>query len=185
MIFLLILLAISVTSYSQHFALKNNLIYDATLTPNLGMEFGLGKKVTLDISGGYNPFTFSDNKKFKHWLVQPELRLWTCEKFDGLFFGIHGHAGEYDIANIDVPFGLFDKLEDHRFKGHLYGGGLTIGYQWVLGKHWNLEAAIGGGYARIHYNKYGPEKDAPRIEKDDYNYFGITKAAISFIYIIR
>lgn len=170
---------------AQHFAIKNNFLYDATLTPNLGVEFGLGKKTTLDISGGYNPFEFNDDKRFKHWLVQPELRFWPCEKFNGFFWGIHGHGGEFSVAGIKLPFGLFSNLEEHRYEGYLFGGGLTIGYQWVLGKHWNLEAAIGGGYARIHYDKYPCPGCGDKQETDNYNYFGVTKAAISIIYILR
>ncbi len=185
-IFLLISLMISVASYSQHFALKNNLVYDAMLTPNLGMEFKLGKRVTLDLSANYNPFTFNDNKKFKHWLAQPELRFWTCEKFNGTFFGIHAHGGEYDVAGIKLPFDLFKNLEHNRYKGYFYGGGISIGHQFVLSKHWNFEASIGGGYARIEYDKYDVlPKDAPKKEKDHYNYFGVTKATLSLIYIFR
>lgn len=54
-------------------AVKTNLLYDATSTFNLGFEFGLGKKWTLDVSGNYNPWTFSENRKMKHWLIQPEI----------------------------------------------------------------------------------------------------------------
>lgn len=171
--------------YAQHVGLKNNLVYDATLTPNLGVEVGLGKKTTLDITGGYNPFEFNNGKKFKHWLVQPEFRFWTCERFNGLFFGLHAHGGEYNVAGLHLPFGLFKSLRDHRYEGYFYGGGVSIGYQWILGKHWNLEASIGGGYARIHYDKYKCEDCGPKLKTGNYNYWGPTKAAISIIYIIH
>lgn len=66
-IFLLgVAILLSVTMNAQHVALKNNLVYDATTTPNLALEIGLGKKTTLDLYGGYNPFTFGDHKRFKH-----------------------------------------------------------------------------------------------------------------------
>ena len=38
-------LLFSLSMSAQHFALKNNLLYDATTTPNLGFEVGLSKKV--------------------------------------------------------------------------------------------------------------------------------------------
>ena len=85
-------ISISVAISAQHVALKNNLLYDATTTPNLALEIGLGKKTTLDLYGGYNPFTFGGNKRFKHWLVQPEFRYWTCERFNGTFWGLHLHG---------------------------------------------------------------------------------------------
>lgn len=80
-------------------AVKTNLLYWATTTPNAGFEFGLGKKTTLDISGGYNPWTLNSdkNRKVKHFLVKPEFRYWLCERFQGHFFGVHAGYGEYNI----------------------------------------------------------------------------------------
>lgn len=80
-------ISISVAVSAQHVALKNNLLYDATTTPNLALEVGLGKKTTLDLYGGYNPFTFGNHKRFKHWLAQREFRYWTCERFNGSLLG--------------------------------------------------------------------------------------------------
>lgn len=37
-------LLFSLQSFSQKVVLKNNLVYDALLTPNLSVEFSLGKK---------------------------------------------------------------------------------------------------------------------------------------------
>ena len=55
-------------TYLPKIAIKTNALYWATSTPNLGLEIGLAKKLTLDISGNYNPWKFSDNKQLKHWL---------------------------------------------------------------------------------------------------------------------
>ena len=59
-------------AYLPKFAIKTNALYWATSTPNLGFEVGLAKKLTLDISGNYNPWKFGDERQIKHWLVQPE-----------------------------------------------------------------------------------------------------------------
>ena len=72
---------------------------------------------------------------------------------------------------------------DHRYQGWLAGGGLTYGYQWLLGRHWNLEASIGVGYAYLDYDKYLCHKCGRRIGADSRHYFGPTKAAISLIYL--
>ncbi len=79
-------------------AIKSNLLYDATTTINLGAEFGLGKKTTFEIPINLNAWGMSDNKKFKHWMVQPEFRFWSCEVFNGFFWGIHGHAGQFNVG---------------------------------------------------------------------------------------
>lgn len=117
-------------------ALKTNMLYDATSTFNLGFEFGLGKKWTFDLSGNYNPWTFSDNRKMKHWLVQPEMRWWTCRRFSGHFFGLHGHYAQYNMGGM-LPWGfhsgkMFGKIENrnilsHRYEGWLAGAGISYG----------------------------------------------------------
>lgn len=180
-----LLLMMTLVAYSQDFAIKNNLVYDATLTPNLGVEIGLGKKTTLDLNVGYNPFTYDNGKKFKHWLAQPEIRFWNCERFNRAFWGIHAHGGEFDVSGKHLPFGIFPNLDNHRYEGYFYGGGISFGYQWILGDRWNLEASIGAGYARIHYEKYNCHKCSPLLKEDNYNYWGVTKATLSFIYFIK
>lgn len=74
------------TLSSQTVAVKTNLLYDATTTINLEGEVKLAARWTLGLSGNYNPWTFSEDKKMKHWLIQPEARYWLCESFAGHFF---------------------------------------------------------------------------------------------------
>ncbi len=54
-----VLLAIAVTGMTQgvkaqSVAVKSNMLADAFLNPNLGMEVGLAPKWTLDITGQFN-----------------------------------------------------------------------------------------------------------------------------------
>lgn len=165
---------------AQHAAVKTNVIYGATLTPNLSVEFGLGKKTSLEIAGGYNWFTYSDNKKMKHYLIQPEFRYWFCERFARSFIGFHVHGGEFNVGGI----GPFTTIKNHRYEGYFYGAGASFGHQWALGKRWGLEAEIGVGYARLEYDKYGCHKCAPRIDTDHYNYFGVTRASVAVVFYL-
>ena len=66
-------------------AVKTNVAIDAVAIPNLGVEVGLSKKLTVDIPFYYNPWKYSDNKMLKLVMVQPELRYWLCDKFNGHF----------------------------------------------------------------------------------------------------
>ena len=147
---LAILLASVNSSLAQKWAVKSNLLYDATATINLGVEAALGPRVTLDISGNYNPWEFGD-ARWKHWLIQPEVRYWLCE----------------------------------RFNGHLYGAGLSYGYQWLIGKRWNLEATVGLGYARLWDRKYPIAECGEVIRTRSRNYFGPTKIGLALIFIIK
>lgn len=167
------------------FVLKTNLFYAATTSINLGAEFRIDDKKTWTLPLGYNPWTFSDNKKMKHWLVQPEFRFWSCEAFNGFYWGIHAHGGEYNIGGLKLPFGMFPTLEEHRYQGYFYGGGLGIGYQWILNNHWNLELGLGAGYTRFEYDKYRCEHCGEKIKTGGSNYFGPDRIALSLIYIIR
>ncbi len=169
----------------QAVAVKTNLIYWGTTTPNLAVEAGLGKRTTLDLVGTYNPFTFSKNAKIKHYTIQPEFRRWNCERFNRGFWGIHATWGEFNAGNIDMPFGLFSGLKNNRYEGYMVGGGVSYGYQWYLGPHWNLEATIGVGYLYLDYGQWGTDRCDPKKKNDTYHYFGPTKVGISFVYLFK
>jgi len=156
------------------------LLYDATATINLGVEAALGPRVTLDISGNYNPWEFGD-ARWKHWLVQPEVRYWLCESFNGHFFGLHAHYAEYNAGGIDFS----TAFRHNRYQGHLYGAGLSYGYQWLIGKRWNLEATVGVGYARLWDRKYPIAECGEVIRTRSRNYFGPTKIGLTLIFIIK
>lgn len=187
---LLMLAAFFVTGYSQTVALKTNLLYGAyTSTPNLSLELGLGKRSTLDLGGGYNPWNLNgtelDNTKLVHWLGQMEYRYWLCQKFSGHFFGVHALGTQFNIGGHELPL-LFEKgSKNFRYEGFGYGAGISYGYQFYLGKRWSLEANIGVGYARLHYDKYDCVKCGTKLSSEKKNYFGPTKAGISLIYIIK
>ena len=61
----------------------------------------------------------------------------------------HLMGGQFNASSVELPFGFFPELEDHRYEGWYAGGGVTAGYQWVMSKHWNFEASIGLGYDYI------------------------------------
>lgn len=186
-IVILLLLGGSISSaYSQKVAAKTNFAYWAAAgSPNLELEFALSKKTTLELGGGLNLWNFDNGNRAKHWLAQPELRWWTCEAFNGHFFGVHAHGAQFNVGGWDIPVGRLSVFKDHRYEGYLYGAGLSYGYQWILSPRWNFEMSLGGGFARIHYTKYPCVKCAPPIEEADINYFGVTKAAISLVYFIK
>lgn len=63
-ILLLWMLFVSISLSAQDWAVKTNLLYDATATINLGVEKGLSSKWTIDLSANFNGWTFNDNKKW-------------------------------------------------------------------------------------------------------------------------
>lgn len=175
---------------AQKVSLKTNLFYGAyTYTPNLGIELSVGKRSTFEIAGGYNPWdlngTSETNKKLVHWIGQMEYRYWFCQKFNGHFLGAHILGSEYNISQHKLPLLFGSGSENYRFQGWGAGAGLSYGYQFILGRRWNLELNAGIGYARLQYDKYECRTCGEKVGSEKRNYFGPTKAGISLIYIIK
>lgn len=184
-----------ITSQAQEVAVKTNLLYDATTTPNLGIEVGMGRRVTGQLFYGLNPWRFGDSgidaKKAKHWVLMPEVRWWPCAKMSGWFLGVHAMGGQFNAANVNlpVPGAFFNGLNigkavrDTRVEGAFAGGGITVGYQWILSRHWNLEVEAGGGYNHIWYDQFPCGECGTKISDGHSNYIGLTKAGITLMYV--
>lgn len=167
-------------------ALKGNLLAAATTTINIGGEFLLSSYLTLDASINYIPWQFSNNKKWKHVLIQPELRYWINEPFNRHFVGAHLLYARYNVGNLDLPLGIFPGLKRYRYQGDACGIGISYGYQWILSPRWNLEASFGFGYMYLNYSQYESKARGRKVNKDGPNYYlGPTKVAISLMYIIK
>ncbi|MCM1429024.1 MAG: DUF3575 domain-containing protein [Clostridium sp.] len=172
---------------AQEVAVKTNLLYDALLTPSVGVEVGLAPKWTLDVSGNVNAWDLSGGKKWKHWLVQPEARYWFCQRFSGHFIGAHVLGGQFNVGHIDLPFKFlgtdFRELKDYRWQGWMAGAGIAYGYNWILSRHWSIEAEIGIGWIYSRYDTYRCKGCGKKVEEDTpHNYVGPTKAAINIVY---
>ena len=178
----LLLLCLPAIAHGQQVAARTNALYWLTTTPNLGMEVALDHRLTLEISGNYNAWTFfPDGMSLRHWLVQPELRFWPCKSFEGHFFGVHGHYGRYNVGQI--PF--LPGLDTYTYRGKLYGGGVSYGYHFALGRRWGLELMVGVGYTYLEYNKYVCSECAELIGRYRRHFVGPTRLGVSFIYIIH
>lgn len=173
---------------AQKVAVKTNLLYDAALSPNLGVEVGLAPRWTLDISGNFNGWTLPEHRKWKHWLVQPEARYWFCDRFSGHFLGLHVHGGQYNIGGINVQYNFLGtdarKLAGLRYQGWFVGAGVAYGYAWILSKHWNFELELGIGYSYTESDIFPcAECGTKRQENAPHHYFGLTKTAVNFVYL--
>ena len=188
-IFLLLGLLYSTGMQSQNVAIKTNLLSDAFLNINAGVEIGVAPKWTIDVLGDYNGWKLSHQRQWKHWLVQPEARWWFCDRFQGHFLGIHAHGGQYNVGgglknSINFLGTDVSPLGNHRVQGWFVGAGIGYGYAIALAKHFNLEFEIGIGYAYSKFDKYKCAKCDSKIETGKHHhYFGLTKAEIGFVYL--
>ena len=180
------------TSYSvsaqNDVAIKTNVLYDLTATINAGVEIGLAPRWTLDISGNFNAWDMKEDKKWKHYLVQPEARYWFCDRFMGHFLGIHAHGGQVNFGGIKngIEFlgSNFSNLSDRRYQGWFAGAGVAYGYAFVLGRHWNLELELGVGYAYTKYDVFECSGCGRKVESGlSHHYVGPTKLALNLVYL--
>lgn len=162
--------------------LKTNLLMDATATINLGVEFPLGRRWSMDVSGNYNGWTLSDNRKWKHWLVQPEFRFWTKTRQRGHFIGIHLLGGEYNLNRMHLPFKMYPSTADRRHEGWGVGAGFTYGYRWNFSERWGMEGQLGLGWIYTEYDKFCPKNCGVRVSSGSKHWFGPTKIALNLIY---
>lgn len=174
---------------AQDFAVKTNLIYDATATLNAGAEVGLAPKWTFELTGNLNAWTPFGEMRWKHWMAQPELRYWFCERFNGHFLGAHVLGGQYNFGQIPNslswwPFNTdLTPLNDFRFQGWAVGAGVAYGYSYILSRHWNIEFELGLGYIYTVFDVYQCKDCGKKVkDNEDYHYVGPTKAAVNLIY---
>lgn len=175
-------------------SLKTNLLYAATLTPNLALEVGLGRKITLEVSAGYNGWgNFWDfgtdpnvaTRQLDHILGKAEGRWWFRERFDGHFLGVHALYADYKINGMEVPL-LFEK--DYRYNGNAVGAGLSWGYVLRWSDRFGVEFNFGVGVVSMRYDKYLCTTDCSGgAEVYNYRktYFGPTSVGVKLFFMLK
>ena len=193
----LVLIASAGNASAQVFGVKTNALYWATATPNAGVELALADRWTVEIEGGYNPWTLDaqKNMKIKHWLVSPEVRYWFCNSFQGHFIGINSNYTQYNIGSLpfafpDVFFDLTSgspalDLQKSRVEGWAVGAGLTYGYAFPIARRWNLEFTCGFGWWYTVYGQYESRNCGLFQQAVQKHVLGPTALGISFIYMIK
>lgn len=169
-------------------AFKTNLLYDATATVNLGVEFAVAPKLTIDISGNFHPWILPGGRRLTHLLVQPELRWWIKERFKGHFVALNVLAADYNAGNIPNNITIMGRslsaLGRYRLDGKAFGAGVAYGYAFRVGKRLNIELEAGLGYISSKFDAYRLDADESLYaENSTVQYFGPTKGALNIVYL--
>lgn len=159
-------------------ALKTNLLYDALLIPNIGVEFYAGKN--WSVAGNWMYAWWKNDNVHNYWRTYGgdiEVRRWLGNKpLTGHHVGIYGQMLTYDFELGGRGY-LGDKWT--------YGGGISYGYSKPLSRHFNLDFTIGIGFLRSKYKEYLPQDghyvwQSTRLA----NWILPTKAEISLVWLI-
>lgn len=164
-----------------YMAVKTNLLYDAALVPNLGLEFYLGKGWTIGANGMFAWWRIES--KHYYWRVYGgELsvrkyfgRAAEEKPLTGHHLGLYGQILTYDV-----------ELGGSGYQSKLsYGGGIEYGYSFPIAKRLNLDLGLGVGYLGGEYKKYKPS-DIHYVwqETRQRHWFGPTKAEITLVWLI-
>lgn len=147
----------------QGMSLRTNLLWDAAAEPNIGLEFPVGKHVSLGLNAGIKTWPrwlFWDNdnvQNTRHWrnyAVVPEVRYYFDQVYDGFFVGGDAIYTHFNVGNVTFPFHMYPEVENHRVQGSFWGGGIFAGYSWWLGQYIRIEAEAGVAAGLAAYDKF-------------------------------
>lgn len=169
---------------------KTNLLYDALLFPNIGMEFYLSNGYSLSTNWLYGWW----EKSRCHWYWrfyggEIALRKWWGKAAEekpatGHHIGIYAQMFTYDFQTGGrgymggKPGGtLWDKMN--------YAVGAEYGYSLPVAKKLNIDFAIGVGYWGGIYHEYLPQDGRYAWQSTkNRHWLGPTKAEVSLVWLI-
>lgn len=175
---------------SDHrFAVKTNLLYDAALIPNIGIEVYLGKRLSLTADWFYTWFSSDNRHRYwqgyggylgaRYWFSPLISKDRPCSPFQ---FTGH-HLGIYMLGmTYDVEWGGRGYQAAH----FGFGGGVEYGYAFKLNRCLRLDLSIGVGFQDGEYKEYVP-LDGHYVWDSTHkrHWWGPTKAEVSLVWVIK
>lgn len=169
------------SSKSITFALKNNLLYDLILAPNIEVEFPI-KHWSINLEYQF-PWYVNTPKRLCYQVLLGGLegRYWFYKKAEqkpltGYFMGLYVGMGLFDFQN-----GEKGAQGDINFLC-----GISGGYSKSISKNFNLEFSLGLGFFNSNnINYYAYEELLIKKNDSKFSYFGPTKAKVSLVWIIN
>lgn len=164
------------------FAVKTNLLYDAALVPNIGLEFFFRERWSVALNWMYA--WWKTDRRHYYWRVyggDVEARYWLGK--DGYGYHRSGHhVGVYaQTGTFDFELGGRGYMVDDWG----YGGGISYGYSLPVARNLNLDFTLGVGVFHGKCKEYLPidGRYVWQLTKK-MNWVGPTKAEISLVWHI-
>ena len=156
---------------------RTNLLYDAVLIPNIGIEVSLGGRWTAGADWFYT--WFSNDSRHRYWQGYGgylTLRRYISQPFTGHHIGIYALGLTYDVEWGGRGY------QAARFG---FGGGLEYGYSAPIGRRLCLDFSLGVGFQDGEYKKYDPV-DSHYVwhSTNKRHWWGPTKAEISLKWLL-
>lgn len=167
-------------------ALRTNLLYDATLSPNLGVDVRVDSLWTVGLLVGINAWDINkaENKKWRHALFSIRARKYRDSLFHKGYYEADVIYSHYNVGNTKIPFGLYSAVKDHRLQGDLIALGGKYGYSWILSRTWRIEAEAGVAVGYAWFKEYDCPHCGTFIGNGD-RIFLLPQLGINVVYIIN
>lgn len=169
-------------------AVKTNLLYDVVTAVNWAVEVPIGKRFSVQIQQVTPWWLSDDNRRCLQILtLGAEGRWWFLPRASkrsgrdymlGHFVGIYAFSGKGDVQ--------WDNTGRYQADG--WSAGVSYGYAMPIGKYFNLEFSVAGGFTDIQTHHYNPSPDWQLLFHDKYGQlprFLPTKAEVSLVFPIR
>ena len=170
------------TQRNLFLAAKTNLLYDAVLLPNIGVEWSFAPQWSAAVNWEYT--WLSNDAKHRYWRIyggDAELRYWFGQAAKEKRLTGH-HVGAYGgIVTYDIEFGG----TGYQGRPWSYLFGLSYGYAMPIGRRLNLDFEIGLGYLGGKYYEYEPYGNTYHwTETKQRHWFGPTKAGVTLVWLL-
>lgn len=166
-------------------ALRTNLLYDAALVPNVGVEWFVDQHWSVAANVMY--IWLKNDSRHRYWRLfstDVEGRYWLKANDGDLRTG--HHFGAYAaFYRYDFEFGSKGWMGDAN-----YGGGVSYGYAWRIFPKWRerftLDLNIGLGYLGGTHKEYDPDEGCYVWQRTmRHNLFIPTKAEVTLVWYPR
>lgn len=159
--------------YGQNHSLSTNGVAWGTLSLNTEYSVRIANKQSLHLPLSWNPWTFSGNRKMKHFTVSPQWRYWKREAYLSHFLGVNLIGSRFNVSR-----------GAYRFDGGGYGVGASWGYAWLLNTRLNLEVQAGIGVLGTHYKRFDCGTCGDYLSKESKWFLVPNRLAVSLVYVL-
>ena len=110
----------------DRWAIKSNALYLAAGVTNIGGEYAFHPHWSVDFPLVYSPYTLARTYRMRFLYIQPEARYWLDRPMKGHFFGVHLHAGVFNVS--------LDNKNRYQSEKGFHGAGISYGYAMPLSR---------------------------------------------------
>lgn len=165
---------------AQNATISTNLAGYANFgTLNCEASYAVARRWSLTAGVRYNPFTFSEgvddgNRQFRQRTFAVGTRFWPWHIYSGWWLAAKAQYQEYNIGGFVSP---------QTREGDRVGGALSLGYTYMLGPHFNVEAGTGLWAGKDWYTLYACPTCGRTLDKGNAMFLMLNEILLGLTYV--